>query len=68
VLVVPDETVTDDGTTSADMLLERLITKPFCGAAISVVTVQVSVPAPVIELLAQLRVESEADWAAAPLP
>ena len=62
----PDGTVIDAGTATAEMLLERLITRPLFGAAKSVVTVQVSVPVPVIELLAQLRDESDADWA--PLP
>jgi hypothetical protein len=65
-LVAPDGTVTDEGTVKADVLLERLIARPFFGAAMSVVTVQVSVPAPVTEPLAQVRVESEA--VVAPLP
>lgn len=56
----------DVGTVTADVLLERLTTTPFFGAATSVVTVQVSVPAPVTEVLAQLRPESEAVFA--PLP
>jgi hypothetical protein len=65
-LVAPAGTVTDDGTVTAELLLERLTAAPFFGAAMSVVTVQVSVPAPVIEPLAQLRLESEAELA--PLP
>ena len=67
-LFVPDEMVTEVGIVNADVLLERLITRPLLGAATSLVTVQVSVPTPVIEALAQLRVESEADADLAPLP
>lgn len=51
---------------TAELLLERLTATPFFGAAMSVVIVQVSVPAPVIETLAQLRLESDAE--VAPLP
>ena len=60
--------VTEGGIVNADVLLERLITMPLLGAAMSLVTVQVSVPTPAIEALAQLRVESEAEADLAPLP
>jgi hypothetical protein len=60
--------VTEGGIVNADELLERLITRPLFGAATSLVTVQVSVPTPVIDVLAQLRVASEAEAGLAPLP
>lgn len=62
VLVAPAATVTVDGTVSAGLLLAKETTKPPVGAAISVVTVQVSVPDPVICTLAQLNPVSAAVW------
>jgi hypothetical protein len=47
-------TVTVAGTVTAELLLARLTAKPPVGAAAFRVTVQLSVPAPVIEPLAQL--------------
>jgi len=53
-LLAPDCTVTDEGTLTADLLLARLTVKPPL-AAVFRLTVQLSVPAPVIAPLAQLR-------------
>ena len=55
VLVAPAGTVTEAGTVTAATLLERPTTSPLAGAAALVVTVQVSVPAPVIWAVAQLN-------------
>lgn len=44
-LVDPEDTVTLDGTVTADPLLERETTVPPLGAALLSVTVQLSVPA-----------------------
>ena len=53
-LVAPEATVTDDGTVTAALLLERLTDWPLLPAAALSVTVQLSVPAPVIDALAQV--------------
>ena len=54
-LVAPTATVTVDGTVTAELLLARLtLTALLAGATFSV-TVHASVPAPVIDELAQLR-------------
>jgi len=53
-LVAPAATVTEVGTVTDELLLARLTAKPPVGAAAFRVTVQLSVPAPVIEPLAQL--------------
>jgi hypothetical protein len=53
-VVEPAATVTEVGTVTDELLLARLTAKPPVGAAAFRVTVQLSVPAPVIELLAQL--------------
>jgi hypothetical protein len=53
--VAPAATVTDDGTTTAVLLLARLTAWPPLPAAAFSVAVQVSVPAPVSDPLAQLR-------------
>lgn len=53
-LVVPAGTVTDAGTVTALLLLDKLTTSPPVGAPTFSVTVQASVPAPVIELLVQV--------------
>lgn len=45
-------TVIEDGTVTAELLLARLTNSPPAGAGVPRLTVQVSVPAPVIELLA----------------
>jgi len=52
-LVAPPATVTDAGTVTAELLLARLTVMPPLPAGELSVTVQASVPAPVIELLAQ---------------
>jgi hypothetical protein len=53
-VVEPATTVTVAGTVTALLLLARLTAKPPVGAAAFNVTVQLSVPAPVIEPLVQL--------------
>ena len=53
-LVLPPATVTEGGTVTAALLLDRLTDSPFDGAATFVETVHVSVPAPVIFDLEQL--------------
>ena len=53
-LEAPEATVTEAGTVTALLLLERLTANPPLAAAAFSVTVQLSVPAPVIEPLAQL--------------
>ena len=52
-LVVPAATATDAGSVTAALLLARLIVCPPVAAAAPKVTVQLSEPAPVIELLLQ---------------
>jgi hypothetical protein len=59
-LCAPEATVTEPGTATALLLLARLTTNPPLGAAAVNVTVQLSLPAPLIEELEQLRVEREA--------
>jgi hypothetical protein len=54
-LVAPAATVTDAGTVTLELLLPRLTAKPPVAAAAFSVTVQLSVPAPVIEPLAQVN-------------
>ncbi len=56
-VVAPAATVTVAGTVTDELLLARLTAKPPVGAAAFRVTVQLSVPAPVIEPLAQLNEE-----------
>jgi hypothetical protein len=51
----PAGTETDAGTATALLLLERLTEKPPLAAPAVRVTVQLSVPAPVSELAAQLK-------------
>jgi hypothetical protein len=53
--VAPAATVTVAGTVTAELLLARLTIKPPLPAAVFRVTVQLSVPAPVIEPFAQTR-------------
>ena len=53
-VVEPAATVTEAGTVTDELLLARLTAKPPVGAAAFSVTVQLSVPAPVIEPLVQL--------------
>jgi hypothetical protein len=57
-LVEPDATVTEDGTTTDELLLESVTVWPPLAAAAFSVAVQLSVPAPVIELDVQLRLLS----------
>jgi hypothetical protein len=52
--VDPPATVTDAGTVTAELLLARLTANPPLAAATFSVTVQLSVPAPVIDPLLQL--------------
>ncbi len=55
-VVAPAATVTLAGTVTAELLLAKLTVSPPVGAAALNVTVQLSVPAAVIDPLAQLRV------------
>lgn len=57
-LLEPAATVTEAGTVASELLLERLTTKPPFAAAVFKVAVQLSVPAPVMVPLAQLRAVS----------
>jgi hypothetical protein len=59
-LLAPAATVTEPGTAIALLLLARVTTNPVLGAAAVRVTVQLSVPAPIIEELEQLRLQREA--------
>lgn len=54
-VVAPAATVIEEGTVIALLLLVSATDNPGWSAATESVTVQLSVPAPVIELLAQLR-------------
>ena len=54
-VVAPAATVTDEGTVTALLLLDRFTACPPVAAAALSVTVQVSVPAPVTDPLVQLR-------------
>ena len=67
-LVAPEGTVTDAGTLSEVLLLERLTVTPALVAAELMVTVQLSVPAPLIDELAQLNPVSDAVAWEEPLP
>ena len=60
-LVAPEATVTLAGTVTALLLLARLTANPPLAAAAFSVTVQLSVPAPVIEPFAQLNPLSTGD-------
>jgi hypothetical protein len=53
-LVAPAGSVIEAGTTKDELLLVRLTFRPPLGTAVLVVTVQLSVPAPVIVVLVQL--------------
>jgi hypothetical protein len=59
-LLAPEATVTDAGTETALLLLVRSTTNPALGAVDVRLTVQRSLPAPVIEELAQLSPERDA--------
>lgn len=67
-LVEPEDTATDVGTVTVPLLLARLTAIPPLGAGALNVTLQLSVPAPVILELEQLSPASDADDEAAPLP
>ncbi len=54
-LVAPAATVTEAGTVTAELLLARLTVNPPLAAAAFSVTVQLSVPAPVIDPVVQIR-------------
>jgi hypothetical protein len=54
-VVDPAPTVTETGTVTAELLLARLTANPPLAAAAFNVTVQLSVPAPVIDALVQLK-------------
>lgn len=57
-VVDPAGTVTDPGTVTAPLLLDKLTASPPVPAAAESVTVQASLPEPVMEALAQLSVLS----------
>jgi hypothetical protein len=52
-VLAPDATVTDDGTVTAELLLARLTARPPVAAAAFSVTVQLSVPAALMDELVQ---------------
>jgi len=54
-LLAPAATVTEAGTFTSELLLDRPIVNPPLAAGVFTVTVQLSVPDPMIELLAQLN-------------
>jgi hypothetical protein len=58
-LAAPEGMVTDAGIATAVLLLARFTTTPVEGAAAVSVTVQLSVPGPVIDELVQLTEESD---------
>ena len=53
--VAPGATVTELGTDTSELVLDRFTPKALLAAAAFSVTVQVSVPAPVIDALAQVN-------------
>jgi hypothetical protein len=61
-VVDPAATVTDDGTVTAAVLLDKLTGWPLAPAAAFSVTVHVSVPAPAIDAVAQVRTLSTGCW------
>ena len=67
-VVVPAATVTVAGTVTAELLLARFTAKPPLSAAALSVTVQLSVPAPVMEPLVQFNELNTAGLAATPVP
>jgi hypothetical protein len=67
-LVALEATVTVAGTVTAALPLERLTLSPPLGAAALSVTVQASVPDPVMDALLQERVFSVGDAVAVPVP
>ena len=67
-LEAPEATVIEGGTAIAVLLLASETANPELGAGALNVTVQASVPAPIMELLPQLKPDSEAVCAFAPLP
>lgn len=58
-LVAPEGTDTEAGTATALLLLARLTARPVLGAAPLRVTEQLSVPAPIMDVLEQLRPDSD---------
>nr|WP_239461260.1 hypothetical protein [Occallatibacter savannae] len=58
-LVAPGDTVRDAGTETAALLLAKVTASPVLGAAPLKLTKQLSVPAPIMEELEQLKPESE---------
>jgi hypothetical protein len=56
-VVAPAAMVTEDGTATEELLLDRLTANPPFGAAALRITVQASVPDPVMELLLQERAD-----------
>jgi hypothetical protein len=67
-LLAPEATVTEAGTDTAPLLLESPTLNPALGADAVSVTVQLSVPAPNIEELVQLKLDREAVPEFEPLP
>jgi hypothetical protein len=59
-LVAPAATVVEAGKVTAELLLARVTARPPLGESVFSVTVQASVPAPVIELLLQFKAVSTA--------
>jgi hypothetical protein len=65
-VVDPAGTVTEAGTATAELLLARFTAKPPLAAAALSVMMQLSVPAPVTEPLAQLNELNSGEFAALP--
>ena len=67
-LLDPAGTVTEPGTVTAVLLLDRVTASPLLPAAAVRVTVQTSLPDPVIESLLQLSPLNDASVADCPVP
>jgi hypothetical protein len=67
-VVDPEGTVTDAGTVTAALLLAKVTARPALGAAPLRVTEQLSLPAPIMDVLEQLKLESEGVPEFDPLP
>jgi hypothetical protein len=67
-LVAPEGTDTEAGTITVSLLLARLINMPLLGAGAVNATLQESMPAPIIDELAQFRLVNEAANPANPFP
>ncbi len=67
-VVAPAATLTEAGTVTAALLLDKVTVVPLLGAAVLRVTVQESVPGPTTELLAQVSALGAGVTTATPVP